>query len=391
MKISEILDQINDYLQHYTNGSADNSMKIRAINRAIDYYQLRLGLPTDKRTQEILFDSSDYFYRAKNDFREILSVRYKDENYNTEQNKFYYFDSLYDIIPTLGEPQTKRRYGVTIIDGVKYIIIHAPNLRAGKTVFENCDSLSNFNLLDDGIDLNLDLVEKQEGNASIIFNIQAGNSPASRASLLKSNVSFNWKSYIKDSLIKADIYLPNTNFDSLDFNFGTDFSNYNKITATTQEDNLPFQVGWNKIVWDLNNIIKIGIPDNSNITWFRIDFNESTGFTNAVNVRIDNLRLATPDKLIVTYLSNYKGKGGSGNDVYNFASESDEFPAGDLVPQIVNLIALRATYLLSPQLKKDTEFMTVFKAEEIDFQKQYGKLYPQERTQHFGRVKFSRL
>lgn len=386
--INDILNKVNDYLAHYTTGSAGLDQKIRAIDSACDFYKLRITLPSDKRTTTIYYDGDSRFYELPDDFLAPLLLRYENENLNTQENEFVYVD-YNEISRNFATSTSRKLWSWTIKNGIQYLVIKSQPI-GGSTIIDTCDNLNNFTTENDANLLSLDFVLKKEGEASLSFNIQ--KTPTSLGSIKKTFQHYNdWSDKFSElGEFRCWVYLPTINISSIDFVVFNSNSDFWKIVSTKQADGSPFVVGWNKILWRIENGFQVGQFNSSSISGFRIDFVENQQFTTTNNFRIDDIRYINPDRLELTYITTIKGTDGSGNPIKKFTDISDIPSFYNFAPSLSNLIALRAATYLAPQILKDVNYVALFKAEEKEILSQLGKLYPKETSVNYGKVRFQR-
>ena len=84
----DVLDNIDDLCQNYNVTNIDNGNKVRQANRAIEYMQRRLGLPSDKKTFSFYYYEDTPFYDCPTGFNEFIQLYYDDSNLNKPANRW---------------------------------------------------------------------------------------------------------------------------------------------------------------------------------------------------------------------------------------------------------------------------------------------------------------
>lgn len=389
MTLQEIINQVNDYVAHYTTGgSIELEQKIRAINRAIEYVKARIGMFVDERFYVFRVFPDKKYYDLPPDFREPIALLFDDENKNVPSNEFFYQSPL-SLMKTTGFFTFKNVYSIVYHNRKKQLLVSLNN-PGFKGLVESFSKLDGITVEEDADNPNID-----NTNLALNFDIILSKSASQRAVIKKSFPSpMNWKPYFdNNSAFKVSVYLPSDKFTSIDFVFGSSSSDYWRISTNTDWNGNVFKVNtWNELVWYLSDIIVLGNPNPQNITYFKVIFNEETSLISDVyGVKLKNLYVLTPINLKLIYYSLYKGTDSSGTNNKVFLDNPDDIVNfGDDAPELINVVALKAATYLIPQLRKDPQFWSLYKTECEEVLREFARSNPRKRAINYGSVRFLR-
>ena len=355
MTLNDIIPKIKDFSR---NQNLDTLRTIRVIDSAASFVFNQFGVPGYEMEYAFDFDEEQNVYSLPTGFGEIISLRYN----NDELNKYGGFkykpaEFLFERIKKTSSET--RLCGVYTAGGIWQLVVLAKNSIASFPIDSfDYNNATNWVALNDATNISDDLYTYKEGSGSLRFDINVSLSGLNRASLKRTVTAQDLYAQKDVGHFKCWVYLPTiTNFSSISFNWGSDASNYYKITVTNQEDGSAFVVGWNKLDFIWNGAIQVGSPNDHQITFYQFDFDYSSSFSSTNNFRIDYLRLSVPDKMILQYYTKYKGKNINGNYLTNFSSTTDSFLFGDFNPEIGDVLALHSAIILNPQLLVDDEYV----------------------------------
>ena len=83
----------------------------------------------------------------------------------------------------------------------------------------------------------------------------------------------------------------------------------------------------------------------------------------------------------LVYYSQYKGTDSTGSVQKIILDSLTDLPNFmQFFPDFINMVALRAAYILMPQLSADKDFMDMYRRDYIENLKDLGKIYPRKRA-----------
>jgi hypothetical protein len=189
----------------------------------------------------------------------------------------------------------------------------------------------------DATNLTVDTIEYKEGGASLNFDITVAQSGNNRATILNDGLTAkDLSSYENLGSFLFRVYLPDvTNFSSITLYVGEDSSNYWSATATTELNGNAWANEWNQVKVNWADMTKTGSPDSSSINYIRFDFNYTGSQANDTDFRLDDLRIARPEKLTFYFTSWYVGTDTTGatprlaftatTDIPYFSGQYDQY------------------------------------------------------------------
>lgn len=380
-----ILDQADDFGQNYTTSTIDLGNKKRAGNRAIEYVQRRLGLPSDKKIYSFLFFEDQLFYNMPDGFNEPVKLYYNttsasvsvDQNYSGHK---WWGSKDTELLTKTAPTPSKNETAYTTINGSSQMILLGKNLQ-GRQIIQGFDSTSGLTNSSSVTSVTVDTNIKKQGYGSVKFNVDSSES----TSTFTMTGSWNVQSYLNQSgAYRMWVFFPTgatTQFSSIGIRLTSSTGNYYDITTTTQYDSSAWASNtWNKLSFSLANVTTTGTPDSTAITSIQIRLNHSGSFTSVSNMRFDELFLLAPDLLDLIYYTSIKGTDSTGVTNKIILTEyTDILNFGPIAPDLLLPIALKTATILWPQLKSDINFLQIYKADFEDTLKVFGKIYPRER------------
>jgi len=352
--IASLIPQLKDYIR---NQNLTDARAIRALDKAVDYVNSELGLPSQEDVYEFDFDQSQAEYSLPVDFIEPIFLRYKDDTLNRNK-KFSYrpAELLYDRIKsvTYGDrwSQGTQLFGVSAEEGTWKLYVLGTNSVSPLTLdtFDRNNS-TNWTAGGDASNIHDDLFIYEEGAGSLGFDITV---TGTSAYLYRTTFNNNLYSYVDVGHFKLDVYLQAiTNFTSVSLIWGTDSSNYFLQTAITQETGTAFAVGWNNLDFEWDGSSEVGAVDPNNITYVKIIFTYAGAYAGGTSFRVDNLRVMVPDVMKLTYYTGYKGTSSTSTPIVTFTATTDILKVDSYDIGLMNLYAIKAAEIINPQILND--------------------------------------
>lgn len=402
---------MNDYVANYTVGNIDDTNRFRALNRAIEDVHRRLGLTCDETIFNYLYSQDNMFTNLPVDYDEPIMLYYVNKNYNVGGQAGWKWNKYVDILQNSGiggnngygygyalGAYGQKLFSSTNINGLKQLIQLGANIIQGSNI-NPYNSTALTTLTGDGTSLAVDNNVYVNGGGSLSFTIDP-TLGFGYAGVLTSGFGIMTveQAIQQNGINKVYSWLANTNISNIELIMTS--SNGGKFTfnATTQDDGTPFVQStiagvWNRTQypWTLASIT--GSPDAQEITSYEFRYIEGAGFGSvAVPLfRINNYYVVFPDNLNLVYYSQYKGTNNDGTVKKIILDSLEDLPTFmQFFPDFVNLVALRAAYILSPQLSGDKDFMQMYKADYDEQMKDLGKIYPRKRAVNLGTTKLYR-
>lgn len=387
----DLINQTNDYISNYVTSQIDLGNRTRAINRATEFFQRRMGLPSDQRVYSFYFVQPTNYYTMPVDFNEPIDLIYHDYNNNFPGNEFFF--QKYPQVLRLGgiNPATKY-FSYVPYNGSQQLLILGNNLDSG-SVLDSFDNAITEGWVGSG-DANT-LAEDNniftQGSGSLSFNITPSSGTATLTFATFPQTTFtDW--FQQQAWVMLDIWFTTTNFTSVQLKLQSSTGNYYNISVTNNADGTAWTANqWNTVAFKLSNAAIVGSPKNSAINYVQINFVEGLTFTAQTSMRVDNMTLVIPDYVDLIYYSNYKcTNGNTGALQKDFINTNDVALFGNYAPDLIGPIAKRAALELMPQLRQDKDWYQEYKQEVAEAIKIWGKTYPRQRIVNFGRTMIRR-
>jgi len=394
--VQNIIDQSNDYISNYTTGSVDDSSRIRAVNRAIEYVKRRMTLPSDETIFTFDFSQDNIFTNLPVDFNEGLFLLYHKQEYNVPRAKWTYLP-YGDLLRVGGNQFTCENYfSWTPINGKMQLVTMGRNLNQGTTLetFDNIGSITGTN---NAQNLRIDSNIYAEGNGSLAFDINPAASVLKTATILCPSTDDFTRVLQSNGIFKVNVYLPEDNISEIDLLLMTDANNYYVLSATTFTDGTAFATGLGdiskQVQFTLTGATIVGSPSISNIKYRRFDLVMTAGFGSLIveDYRLDDFYVMYPDKMDLVYLTSYKGTDSTGVTQKIFLdSVSDICEFGNYVPDMIDVIAYRSALIMVPQVLDNSDFRKMYVDEQEHLMSVFGKSWPRKRVINNGRTILSR-
>lgn len=383
----------NDYLANYTTGNIDVPARIRAINRAIEYVDRRMGLPSSEKIFPFVYVQGNMFTNLPEDFNEPITLVYQKPQDNIPCNNWEWQQYPY-ILQNNEFRYGQKSFGTTNINGPKQLIQLGRNLRQG-AVINPFNSLNLVTLSGDAIDGAVDNNQFVFGGGSVSFTIDPtlGHGKASVGVSGFGIMDFS-QYHLNQAVFQVQSYLPSTNISSIDLVFGSSPTDYYTFTATAQPSSAAFSLdNWNPTQYIFQNPTMTGSPNDQQINFYRFDYyeNGSFGSTPIPYFRINDFNVFFPDDMNLVYYSQYKGTDSAGtSQKIMLTAASDKPYYMQNFPDLLNPVALRAAYILAPQMARDKDFWAMYKTDCEEQLKMYGKIYPRKRIVNLGQTQLRR-
>lgn len=389
---SDIKQNIRDLCSNYSVTTIDNGNVDRAANRAIEFVQRRLGLPSDEKTTSFYFYEDTMYYDCPDAFNELLGLRYNTSanmvtigNDRNVPRRFWNVMKDMEILQFTGMWPDENQVAFTTLNGKNQLLLHGRNVNGSWTV-NPLTSTSGLTFSADVSGAVQDPYIYKYPNGSVKFNIATG--------LSATTVSFTGQWNIQKQINDNGAYRMYVNFptgttgyfSNVELRLQSSTGNYYSITTTTQADGNAWTAStWNLLSWLLSNSTTVGSPDPTSIKTMVIVFNHSGSFTTTTGIIINYLYQITPDLIDCIYYSAIKGTDTTGTtDKIILDEDSDICSFGSYAPDLIYPIALQGAKIVAPQLLASPEFRAMYKEDFEESIRLMGRTYPRKRASSFG-------
>lgn len=396
--LGDVMSQADDMCQNYNVTSIDKGNKVRAANRAIEYMQARLGLPSDNKIFSFYYYEDVKLYDLPDGTNELLQLYYNTTNANVVQDlnrtitKWNGAKDVQLLTKSANLPRINE-FAMTTINGKNQILMNGRNLSQAN-VINDFDSVTGLTFSTSISNTSIDNTVKKYSTGSLKFDMSA----AETSSTITINGLWDVSTAINNNAVYrlyADfpIGVDSSIISGFTIRWVSSTGNYYESSATTQADGTAFVANsWNFISFPLTNPITVGSPVSTQIQQIEVILNHGASFVPVSSFRIDHLYQANPDYMDLIYYTSYKGTDSTGLiQKILLTTDSDICAFGAYAPGLIGPIALKAAVILNPQLKADANFQQFYYADFNDQMKVFGKMFPRRRlTGNFGTTSLQR-
>lgn len=387
-------DQMNDYCTNYTTGNVDVSQRIRALNRAIEDIHRALGLTSDETIFPFQYLQNSIYTGLPIDYDEPIALVYQKPEYNLPGQGWTW--QLYTYLlknSGISNRTYQKFFSSTNINSSKQLIQSGLNIKQASIV-NPFNSTNLVSATGDTTNLAVDNNIFINTGGSLSFTID----PTKGFGYAGIKVSGFGMMDVSQALQNNGVYgvysyLKSINISEIDLIMTSATGSYT-FSATTQASTLPFTLNaWNQTNYPWTLSLITGSPDSHNITSYEFRYKEGVGFGGVAipYFRIDDFFLQFPDDMNLIYYSQYKGTDATGAIKKIMLDSLDDKPTFmQFFPDFLNMVALRAAYILLPQLSGDKDFIAMYRRDYLEQMRELGKIYPRKRCVNLGQTQLRR-
>ena len=405
--LAPVYRQMNNFISNYTVGNVDIQQRLDALNMAIADMHRQLGLTCDENIFNLQYVQDNTFTDLPIDFDEPILLYYVNNNYNLGGQSGWQWNQYTRLLQSSGAGSGlgwgngyplgaygQKVFSSTNINGKKQLMQIGSNILTGGII--NPYNTTNLTTATgDATNLAVDNNVFINTGGSLSFTIDP--TLAHGYAGIKTT-GFGFMS-VQQALKQFGIYkvyswLPTTAISNIQLILTSSTGNYYTFSATEQDDSTPFVDSnlngiWNRSQYKWGDVSITGSPNSQQITSYEFRYIEGAGFGSVAipYFRIDDFYLVYPDNMNLVYYSQFKGTSADGLTDKIILDSLDDLPNFmQFFPDFQNPIALRAAYILMPQLSSDKDFMAAYKSEYQDYLKDLGKIYPRKRCINQGQT-----
>jgi hypothetical protein len=304
--------------------------RLQYHTESILWLQEELGNEHQQVSSIINYIDTIHYYKIGTSLPDVINgvdLR-RDE---TDQTYPFAFKSGRELAAEIATGATESSFGIERRDKTAYLVINhdskysASEVTALDSLTADGGTWEADTTNSDATNLTLDTVEYKQGTGSLNFDVDVSQSGNHRATIFNDGLDEQDLSDYEDiASFVFWVYITSvTNFSSVTFYWGSSDSAYWSATATTDTDGAAFVAGWNRVKINWADATATGTPDSSAIDYIRFDFNYTGSYLDQVAFRIDDLKIAQPEKLRFIYTSSYIGTDTSGTNISSFTATTD--------------------------------------------------------------------
>lgn len=264
--------------------------------------------------------------------------------------------------------------------GVRTILLNSPLLNTGVVVnYASSIDTENGTWVAGGdvTDLETDSVNWLAGGGSLKFNLSGvGVTGYVENSTMN---SVNLEDFLNQSYWFLYTFLPSvpSGFTNVNLRFGSSSSDYYSVNTTVTQANTAFELGWNQLSYEWDNLSETGTPDPEDITYIRVtwtyDGNARTG------VRLNDISCLAGEIMEYVYYSKYLFRDSSTGAFQE--TVTDDSNLINLDTDSYNILFNKVAYYVAQQLQgSDAMFDASYWLKEYDDSvTKYKAMYKGER------------
>jgi len=221
-------------------------------------------------------------------------------------------------------------FSVDTILGDRFLLVKRSGAGASKLVHDMSTLTGNGTWAaagsSDATNLTADTVTKKLGNASINFDIDVSASGNDYAAIENSTMTAVDLSSMADAgVLFFWVYIPDvTNVTSVLARWGSGSGDYYENSVTTSYNGQSFRNGWNRVGIAWEGSTATGTPVDTAIDFLHLRVVYSVSQADDTDLRIDEVRMETPDELEIPYYSTRFCKSTDNSLQDNFTANDDE-------------------------------------------------------------------
>jgi hypothetical protein len=244
-------------------------------------------------------------------------TRYPNDVWTQSYNQA--FDLTKNNMPFALQPD----FTINFNTGLKSLRINSPNLTPGVVIsyVNNVNSNGTWTAGGDASNIQQDQINFIVGGSSLSFDLSGvtGTGYLENTTLESVNIA----EQINQATEFLYTFMPTAlDFTSVEYRWGSDISNYYKVTQTMTQENTVFQNAWNLLDFPWLGAIVVGSPDPSNITYVRVTWNYTVGQPQTA-VRLNGISSILPRVLEMEYYSKYMFRNALGAFKESVTSDTD--------------------------------------------------------------------
>jgi hypothetical protein len=328
--VADLFSTLHKNLGDYTNDSVSTTEKYDALTEATVWLIEHTTNEHAVRTYDINYIDTVHAYKISNSIADMLEpadLRRGEEDQTIPATR----KSSREMAEDIANKSPEFAFTVERKNGNSYAIINlrgkypAQSIASFDSVTDDGGSWTADTVNSDATNVTTDNKEFTEGDGSINFDINVSQSSNNFAAIYNTNASpKDLSDYGSDGVLLIDVYIPDATYtSSITFRWGNNASNYFSATVTTDVNGNPLSSGWNSVAFNWEDATETGTVNVTAIKYYYISINYTASQFSDTDYRLDNLRIAKPEKLVFHYISQSIGKNSSGNLIYKFSAQTD--------------------------------------------------------------------
>ena len=335
--VQSLITNLNTYVGDSTEDRITNTERYQFLTEAVVWLQEELGNEHMVSTYDINYIDENHYYKLTSVLPDVL-VGADLRRSESLQKEAMSRKSPRELAEEIGQDAWESAWAIERKDGDSYLVINHRSINPSTTLATFDTSTSDMGTWtadttgSDATNITYDTNEMTVGQASLNFDVDVSQSVNNLATIYLNRSGALDLSALEDlGYFTLDVYFPSiTYISSVTIRVSSDsavtpstVSNYWTITSTTDVNGGAFVQGWNKVKFQWSNASIVGTPDASDITYLQISINYTASQADDTDFRLDNFKVAKPEKLTFHYISSIIGTTSGGTDITAFTATTD--------------------------------------------------------------------
>src|SRR3990167_248611 len=366
-----VSDAVSDFQQelNYLSGSLlSESDIILFLNRANSYFYTSFFMPTCARVTDLLAYTGVPEYSLPTDFLWTMEPR-KPWSLSSPAWSGATERSIY-------RHKTGNKLAVKMDRQTPILVLNETSGRTSQ--IDACSSLTEggtWAVTGDGSGLIVDSSIYSEGVSSLRFDITRSGGTTTLTKTFDTVMDLT--DFVNSAKVFLDLKCPSTNtlaITSIRLRLGSDSSNYYQVTATTAQNGLGLNAGWNQVGFDLQSKTTTGTPTVTAIDYVQLLITEPASGCNG-NYNLDSIFVSLPVLYQLPYYSanNVLATDGTYKETITATTDTVLCP-----PEFENCFRYKSLELASMQRLRDATLAEYFRGELAPYEKALKSRYPKQ-------------
>lgn len=369
---STIIANINKKIHNAKDKIGGSDGLLRLTNEAVDWIQDEVDLAGSKRrTAPFMIYPKIYEYPAPDGLVYDRAIQLVDEQdrlldidfctpteFFRERNPFQTGYASPRSSLTLGnimQSEAEMVGAVEFQDGQSFFLFRGNEKNSPVTLhaLTDFDENGTWSISGDGQNLRQDTTSWKEGNSSVGFDSAGGSTTIVLTNSTLTAVDLSTIASLGAGFL--DLRFPVVP-SSVTVRWGSSSGDYWEASATTRQNGLSFQIGWNLLKFDWRGLTATGSPSSTAVDYVRITITLGTA-TAASNWGVNFLRFANGRHYSAQYYSSYVAKTTANVFQSEFTSPSDTSVLRDEEDRLIeHMAAVLGLHELRETVEADNRF-----------------------------------
>lgn len=328
--IADNVTNLDTYIGDSSTDRFSSAQRLQFITEATVWLKEQMGSEMETKTYVLSYFDTLHDYKVTSAIADLLEgadLRREE----SDQLQTFSKKSSKELAEEIGQRATESSYAIERRDSNSYLIINHSSKYGYRQIstLESTTADGGTWAVDssssDATNLTIDSIEFKQGAGCFNFDVDVSQSGNNRATISNSTLNeMDLSDFENLGSWLFWVYIPeNAEFSSITLYWGSDTSNYWSATVTTAANGSSWADGWNRVRVGWADATATSSPDSDEIDYIRFDLNYTGSQLDDTDFRLDDLKLARPEKLTFFYESWHVGTNSSGTSLGAFTATTD--------------------------------------------------------------------